>query len=387
MRAPISADDVKAAISKTGFPLENRLTEAFKHAKWGVLSNRYYVDDSDGRARELDLIAYKIMKAGELQVVTSVLVACKKDAEKTWAFLSRPRDRSDSNVDWGPTHIWTDVQPLNAFLSSDADWRQTYFNRDERAKRFAFDITKDVFAFREIAPPGERQKTRNPNAIPPPSKAAAAHNDSAIFNSVTGLLKALDSELSALPDRVPAKNRLYVFTLAVVVDAPMVDVSYTGEDCEVTEIEDLLMLARYMVRKNHFTSQVHFVRADKSAQFIEKLDRLAAVNAGHFKEMVPLSYASILSNQKVRAFFAPRVKLRLTWRLNDLLKKSLGHTDKIVELSLDTEGEKLLLGIDITAAGVSFLNASREAEELTSKVLREVCRYEGPFQFDMDIPF
>lgn len=59
MRKCAPLEDVPAALTVTGFVLENYVTTRFKANGWGVIASKYYIDDVDGRARELDLLAYK----------------------------------------------------------------------------------------------------------------------------------------------------------------------------------------------------------------------------------------------------------------------------------------------------------------------------------------
>jgi hypothetical protein len=389
MRSPIDAHEIHKAIEKTGFPLEHRVTDQFRKAKWSVISNRYYVDDLDGRARELDLIAFKLHKHEELDVVTAVLIGCKKDASKTWAFLSRPKDPSDPNVDWQPVHVWSDLEPLRSYLRS-TEWRSGYVKSDKRAAGFAFDVKRDFFAFQEISPPGQQQKTTRPEAKAPPAKGASANNDTAIFNSITGLLKALDSEMAALPERVPGRKRLYMFNLAVVVDAPMVDVRYGGQgtEAEVHPIDQLLLLSRFMVQRRHFSSQIHFVSSEKVDAFISELDHVAKTNGSYFGRLVGASYGALKTNSSVQSHFAPLVKRRLTFHLNEALRKQ-GVADKVTELGLSyrTEGATLAIEIDVDETATSTLNDDPDIQKTTAKVLKDICRYSGAFRFDPDIPF
>jgi hypothetical protein len=122
-------DQIPIALEKTGFLLEHAVAEEFRIAGWSVIGNRYYADDIDGTARELDLIAYRATKSEELDVFTGVLISCKKDAEHTWAFMSKEKQAHDPNIEWDPVHFWTDCEPLASFLS-DLEWKREYINTD-----------------------------------------------------------------------------------------------------------------------------------------------------------------------------------------------------------------------------------------------------------------
>src|SRR5690606_5459650 len=112
---------------RTGFLLEHAVAEEFRSAGWSVIGNRYYVDDVDDRTRELDLVAYRVKKFDDVGVLTGVLVSCKKDADNTWAFLTKDKPAYDPNIDWEPVHYWTDYEPLASYLAAE-EWRRKYIH-------------------------------------------------------------------------------------------------------------------------------------------------------------------------------------------------------------------------------------------------------------------
>lgn len=177
-----SLSEIPDALRKTGFVLEHQVAEAFKSAGWSIIGGRFYADDVDGRARELDLVAYKSFKHHDLSVVYSVLVSCKKDSENTWVFLTRDKPANDPNFDWEPVHYWTDVNPLEKYLQSEK-WKEAYFS-DLKNSWSDLSAKRDVFAFQQIN-----------------SKKVVPQNDAAVFSSITTLMKGLDYELVALPQR------------------------------------------------------------------------------------------------------------------------------------------------------------------------------------------
>jgi len=75
-RVCAALDAIPDALAKTGFIVEHLVAEEFKKAGWSTIGGRYYADDIDGRARELDLVAYRSTKSKGLEVVTAVLVDC-----------------------------------------------------------------------------------------------------------------------------------------------------------------------------------------------------------------------------------------------------------------------------------------------------------------------
>jgi hypothetical protein len=53
-----------AGIQRTGFVLENAVATEFKRKGWTVISNKYYLDDVEEKAREIDLLVYRCTSVG-----------------------------------------------------------------------------------------------------------------------------------------------------------------------------------------------------------------------------------------------------------------------------------------------------------------------------------
>ena len=51
--------DICKAISDSGFPLENYVDVVLRKHGWQTITNRHYIDDVEGKERELDILAYK----------------------------------------------------------------------------------------------------------------------------------------------------------------------------------------------------------------------------------------------------------------------------------------------------------------------------------------
>lgn len=368
-RVCATLEAIPDALAKTGFVLEHQVAESFRSAGWSVIGGRYYADDVDGRARELDLVAYRTFKFRDLTVVYGVLVSCKKDAENTWTFLTRDRPNSDPNFDWEPVHYWTDVNPLERYLQSEK-WKGEFLSRAASAGE-TLAATRDVFAFQQIN-----------------SKSVVPKNDTAIFSSITTLMKGLDHELLALPQRQKGKKRIYFFSLLSVVDAPLVDARYSGDRVEAKEIEAITYFARYMVRKREMSALVRFVRSDVLSGEIRRIEKLAEAASHYANLAVATSFDAIKTNYAVQDYFASRFESVLGWWLRSHLNKhKISHSAaKLTSVRYLNSKLKLEMeGIDNDA--VSFLNCDKEAMGMAKDVLKKVARYEGDFEFDWDIPF
>lgn len=74
MNIPPYAEEIR----KTGFVLENKIAQIVKSSGWTVISNKYYIDDSEDSVREIDLIAYKCTKVQHFDVYTTLIISCKR---------------------------------------------------------------------------------------------------------------------------------------------------------------------------------------------------------------------------------------------------------------------------------------------------------------------
>jgi hypothetical protein len=389
MPSPIADKDILDALANTGFPLEHRVTEAFRAAKWGVVSGRYYIDDQDGGARELDLLAYRIRSIGSLDVVSSVLVSCKKERENTWAFMSRAAPAVDANHDWCPVHWWTDEEPLATYLRTErAKWKPE-FEKSAHKKHAAFHKpTRDIFAYQVIAPPGKQQPTKNPKAKPNPAKPASAQNDAPIFGAVSGLLKALHHEMTALPRRMAKRKRIYVFHLAVVADAPMVDVQHDGKTPKVKQVDSILHLARFIVARESMAALVSFSTASDLPKLVASFGALSEFDASAIEGLVPKSYAAIEANDEIRKYFAQLLQPSIVAEANKALRAA-GSKSRASTISMRFNKKNvLLIEFDLTPEDVELFDDSDcDTMKTVAKVLKEKANYSGPFEFDWEIPF
>jgi hypothetical protein len=368
-RVCASLIDLPAALEKTGFVLEHHVAEMFRASGWSIIGGRYYADDVDGRARELDLIAYKTFKSGDLTVVYSVLVSCKKDAENTWVFLTRDRPSHDPNYDWDPVHYWTDVNPLEKYLQSER-WKDCFLSEAKLAWQ-PLAPSRDVFAFQQIN-----------------SKRVVPQNDTAVFNSITTLMKGLDYELLALPQRQKNKRRIYFFSLLSVVDAPLVEVFYSGGSTEVREVDAMTHFARYMVRKREMSALVRFVRSDALEREIKLVEDLAKSTSIYADSAIKASFEAIKTSRSVQDYFSNRLQSRLGWWLGFQLGKYRLDHDSVKISSIDySQGTLKLMVEGAGEDALAFLNGDDETLEKTKAALKQLARFEGKFEFVWDIPF
>ena len=359
-------------LAKTGFLLEHEVTQAFRKYGWSVINNRFYIDDVDGKARELDMVVYRVSPGKEIDVVTTLLISCKKNEQMAFAFMSRERLKAEPNFDWQPVHYWTAQEPLCTYLGA-AEWKDDYITSDEELQSQIFDIQRDAFA---------TQLLSLSNASP--------QNDRLIFESVSGLMKALDHEILVLPSRMKGK-RIYIFNLITIVDAVMVDAQFSGKKIRPIEIEDFKYFSRYMVRKRELAARIHFVTKSQLEELITTYSQLAIHDRDFFDSLVDKSYSAITNNESIQAYFAKRLSPRLIWRINSALKKAKFATfEGDIELGYSNQKreEELIIGIPtFDENAINHLNANDALKKSVAKILRENARYGGSFRFDMSVPF
>jgi len=167
---------ITSALQKTGFPLENYVCNQLDRGGWYTMNGRYYCDDIDGRAREIDILAYKVSHGETVDVVSALLISCKKDHSNTWVFLSKKKPKADPNYKWDPVCLLS-KNPLVNFLVEKDGLIESYKTAMGVSRKTLIDVEKNIFAFQQVA-----------NSSP--------QNDKAIFSSIESLLKAQEYEKS-----------------------------------------------------------------------------------------------------------------------------------------------------------------------------------------------
>jgi len=366
-RRLMSIDKIPQALAKTGFPLELKVANSFRKAGFGVITNRYYVDDVDGKSKELDLIAYKFTKGRDLDVVTAVLTSCKKDSENSWVFMSTKKEGIDPNIESNPLHVWTDCEPLSTFLKNE-DWKSLYLQRVQGLSEL-FEATRQVFGMQLTSANGDAPK-----------------NDRSMFDSISGLMKALDHELSILPKRVAGRKRIYQINLLTIVDAPLVDVSYDAEPSAML-VDSLSHITSYIVNRSYKFGLLRFASASRIDAEVARYETLSRTNLTAFVEAQDNAYEAIKSNAAVQTYFAAKLLPKVRFIINGALQ--LSGDDRITELSIhyDKERSVLVLRVDGDAETIQAANDNEKALDAIRVAVKALSRYEGEVEMEMDFPF
>jgi hypothetical protein len=370
----MDAQKFKDGIKKTGFFLEYRIGEVLRQQGWSVISNRYYVDDQSETVREIDLVAYRTRVVQDFTVYTVLLVSCKKTEKNIWAMLARDINPNDPNMDLRPVHLWTN-KPVIHYMITQSSWREAYFKHAAaQGVTTALAIPDvEVYAFQEM------------NKI-----SGAVQNDKPIFSSVTSLMKAQAYELSCLPSR-RKDEAVYQFNLLSVVDADLVRMHLKSNDeVEASEVDSENYIADYIINKERTAARIHFVRASAFTEVLQDYLALHDVNCRFFSRLCSQFYADVLKDRRKIAIFKDQFWKRLQWPLSFAINRQTSEREDFepVYLSWCEKDELLKIEVNLQEETIASLNQNAYLLRATTKLLRELYRYEGRFQFAVyDIPF
>lgn len=231
----IYADNIKS----TGFILESKVSDFLNNHGWGVINNKYYIDDVQSVAREIDIIAYKATKVRDVLVYTTLIISCKKNEENVWALLVKNIKPNDPNIDYEPLKNWSNHPILNYELN---------FNNKEKigvpdgiVYEKIFNVTKNVFAFQEMS-----------------KKSGRSNNDKNIFNSITSLMKAQSYELTSLSSRKKERS-VYFFHLMSLIDSEMILLDCEGDEIHPSETESHTIISNYIINGESTASKINFM--------------------------------------------------------------------------------------------------------------------------------
>lgn len=359
-------------IRKTGFVLENKVAQILKAAGWTVISNKYYVDDSEETVREIDLVAYRVSKVENFDVYTALIVSCKKSDTNIWALLAREINLKDPNSDWWPLHAWSNDKALSFQLSaiggSKAYHEAALLNGVVEALSLP---AVEVFAFQEMD-----------------KVSGKPQNDKPIFSAITSLMKAQAYELAALPGRKKAPS-VYQFNLLSVVDTDLIRLMFAGPEITQHELDAEHYLARYIIRKREVFARVRFMRAQAFESELKDYGRLHQANCMWFGREYANFYSEILQDSKrantLLDDFAKRFRLPVGWRLQDHFKRDfdLGKP----ALYWETQSNLLRIGFDLPDDVILFMTQDDRIAKYIESALKVIYKYEGPFTISFDIPF
>lgn len=372
-------------MKKTGFPLEHRTASSFVDSGWHIVSNKFYVDDSSGEAREIDLIAYKATKVEGILVYSAVVISCKKTSENKWVFMTRESNPQDLNKDWNPLHYWTN-EPVLSYCLTKSGFSKSFATSLSKKSPNLWGLPKvDIFGFQELSPIVQ-SVSRGQVEI----SGYKPSNDKAIYSSITSLMKAQAYELGRLPDRIK-EPRIYVFSLLSVMDGDMVEVCYDTDPPKLADMQIKGYIAHYIIKNTEQYCRINFVHRDYLKEIISEYDKSHQSVAAELKKAITGFYKDVFKDRDkilaLRSLFVSKILVYL-----NVLGGFRGeHRVSDEDVSLDYSDESKTVQINIMTLlddeKVDSLNGVDALRERAKKLLKDIYRYEGPFEFAADVPF
>lgn len=359
-------------IRKTGFVLENEVAQTLRRAGWTIISNKYYVDDSEETVREIDILAYRVSKVQHFDVYTTLIVSCKKSEANAWALLARPINLKDPNSDWWPLHAWSNDKALTHQLSLTGRSR-AYHDAVRR------DGVSDALALPEVEVFGFQEMDK---------LTAKPQNDKPIFSAITSLMKAQAYELTALPGRKKAPS-VYQFNLLSVVDTELVRLMFEGPVITQSQLDAEHYLARYIVRKRDVFARIRFLRAGSFASALDDYSRLHEANCKWFASECQSFYGAILENRERTEVliedFLKQFKFPVTWRLQSRFKRYFELSKPSIWWDKTTSTPRV--GFELPDEVLEYMAQDAKINKSIAGALKKIYRYDGPFTISFDIPF
>lgn len=375
---------IREAISKTGFPLEHYIDGVLKQHGWQTITNRHYIDDIKGVEREIDILAYKVYSdyTENIQYVTTLIISCKKSDYSKWCFLTRKADPNDSATDWTPYHFCTNDKILS-FMSKKHRDNITSVYLCHRGVKHLFNFSERVFAYQQLS----KSVTKNDCKL---KGEWYVNGNTHIYDSIITTIKALDIEKMSRLDKSQQIDckRYYTFHLISVFDGDMLQASFDDEgNVDIKEISQIKYLNRHIVNKIDNFYIVNFIKKEIFNYRLTLFDYLHEENCKTLPKLVSKFYKEI---------FCDPEKLKLVWnKVEDIIKTHIkyvlydvGYTEQNMKsISLYPELRNDILEIEVWGLMLSSqetilrLNNNEGLYDVISRYLSLYLRYSGNFKF------
>lgn len=360
-------------IKSTGFELEFLISKSLMKEGWTVINNKYYIDDVQGSAREIDILGYKVTLKNDIQVYTVLIISCKKNSDNTWALLSKSKNDKDPNIDWNPVTLWSNHKILKLIIEN-YKWKKEYINSSKSLYNELFSPEKHIFAFQEL----------NNNSGKP-------KNDRAIFNSIVTAMKSQDYEIGSLNKRKKEKS-IYNFNLISVVDAPLLRINYGEKTPDAEEIESDIYVGSYIINKKETISRVHFIKSNAFDVCLSTYNKLHSHNIDQSVTIHNSYFIDCLKDKRKIELFKKEFNNSLRFDIYKVLRE-LRHPERVdfknVIVSWDKNKNCATIEVDDVFEDneIKALNLNIEIKASVGAALKKHYQYEGNFYFDSEIPF
>lgn len=371
----MNASDEKfiTGIKLTGFGLEFSISENLTKNGWTVINNKYYIDDVQGSAREIDILAYKTALQNDIQIYTVLIISCKKSKENSWALLAKNKNLNDPNMDWTPVTIWSNQKILKLIIEN-FDWKKSYISSSHNLNSQLLSPTKHIFAFQELN-----------------KKKGTPQNDKAIFNSIISCMKSQDYEIRSLDER-KKENSIYNFNLISVIDAPLLRINYGDNNPSIERIDSDIYVGSYIINRKEKIFRIHFITANTFKSHLSIYNDLHSHNIKQTSDIFDSYYIKCLENKKKVDLFIKDFNRNLRWDIYSAIK-SFRTDDKtdLNDISLLWDKNKNCVSLSVEKvwddAEVNMLNTNNEIKVKVASILRKIYQYEGDFYFEPNVPF
>lgn len=359
-------------IEKTGFELEYLAAEILMEDGWTVISNKYYIDDVQRSAREIDIIAYKVTQQNQVQVYTVLIVSCKKSADRSWALLSKEKNLKDPNVDWSPVTLWSNNK-ISKLIIDKFNWKDKYVENETLSSELFFPKSH-IFAFQELS---------NKNGSP--------QNDKAIFNSVVSAMKSQNYEIDSLSKR-KKQEAIYNFNIISLVDAPLYKINYRKNNKEIEQVKSDIYISSYIIDQKETASRIDFVNFENFTNRLNIYNLLHDHNVGFSTDIFNIYYSDCLKHEDKIKIYIKDFNKEVKWKVFRIIRKDIDPEYKVIDfldIKWDFESDCAVIMIenDWDDEFMNDINKNSKIASIISTAFKEIYKYEGSFRFDPKFPF
>jgi uncharacterized protein (UPF0335 family) len=370
-------ENIRKAINKTGFILENDVIKILENENWNTINNRYYIDDITSSPREIDIVAYKANEHENILYYTALIISCKKSEQNSWVFLTRNINNNDPNIDFFPIEYWSNSRILNSMDSEEKyrDYIEKNVNKLNHYKSI-FGIKKNIFAFQEVN-----------------IKNSTPQNDKKIYESIISTIKAMEYEKKSLNKR--KKNpTVFNFHLLTIIDGDTYEFD-VNRDSKVVESNHIKYLNRFIVNNDDKFHMIHFINYKNLKSVLTKINQLHTENSKFHSDIIDKYKSEFLISYTLRNIFKEEIQKELIPIITGKIAWEYEIAKiKISELYLlegDNGSLKISLKIDIDKI-ICRMNEDVNLQSKTSEIIKKWCKFEGNIyyaKYDMwdDIPF
>jgi hypothetical protein len=250
------ADKIKADAMKSGFPSELMTESVFRSRNWFVLGNTYFVDQDEGKGREIDLRCHTNICNTEIDPVIF-----------SWSFLSIEIKKSEK-----PWVVYT----------SNRSWREKGLSKTLSHLHNTKGML-DISLLENLHPALSLQR------IGRTSHVAFSHDTSTIFGALVGAVKSTIDDHRSAEDHGERWNDQSIdavfYEPLVVLDGQLFEFYLDEAKQPVVEKADILQYGVYYASPNYKPKQ-YLV----DVVTLNYLDEYLSIRETWLKEM----YASIL---------------------------------------------------------------------------------------------